>query len=288
MVRVVKYSNGSAPPLADKHTISKPPRGRRSSSISTASRNEDAEDDAEGGSDDEQRTKSVIREKNNGDEREIRRKKLEALSASVRKPRRVLGERVDNPLLREIGWRGDDISTGSPKAKLRGTEEGKGGIFSDLDEDEDEGDGESGDSDESDGMSGFIVDDDESLEEEDSVEEGDSDIETTPPSPPPPPPPPPRSVRKLVRGRRKVVEEEEEREELGELEVTMGTLDITEKDIIKDEEYSSEEDIKPSKRDDRQREALTEPSRSTRKSVDIKEVASDVESEVEDQPTTPL
>lgn len=147
--------------------------------------------------------------------RDIRKKRLEALSASVRKTRRVLTPRSDNPLLRPLGWKGDTPTKAPaaapksrPKRNTRVVEKTEND-FSDSDEGVKESDAEE-DSEESEGMSDFIVDDSDSLEED------ESDREVTPPLP--------KSVKKLVKGR----EMDKEIGEGGEgLELKMGALDLT-------------------------------------------------------------
>jgi hypothetical protein len=151
--------------------------------------------------------------------RDIRKKRLEALSASVRKTRRVLTPRSDNPLLRPLGWKGDTPTKAPaatpkprPKRNTRVVEKTKND-FSDSDEGVKESDVEE-DSEESEGMSDFIVDDSDSLEED------ESDREVSPPLPLP------KSVKKLVKGRKM----DKEIDEGGEgLELKMGALDLTDK-----------------------------------------------------------
>lgn len=167
--------------------------------------------------------------------RDIRRKRLEALSASVRKTRRVLTPRSDNPLLRPLGWKGDTptkLPAATPKARpkrnIRVVEKSKDG-FSDSEKGVGESDAEEeSDDNETEGMSDFIVDDSDSLEED------ESDREVTPP--------PPRSVRKLVKGRKMDKEPDEDR---GGLELKMGALDLTDRDTKKSPMDSSVSDSRP-------------------------------------------
>lgn len=274
MVRVVEYNDKDLPELAEVLKMPKSSVGRGTSSISYESRKADTEA-SETESDDEQRNNNIMPKKNHETAREIRRKKLEALSASVKKPRRVLIQKSDNPLLRPIGWMANTPTKlpeatpkSRPKRDRRATEERKV-IVSDSDEDNRESGTEEG-LDESDGMSDFIVNDDESLEE------GESEIEMTPP------PQPPRSARKLIQGRRKAKGEETEREDL---EIKMRTLEITNQDIAKDLEGSSEDQDRPLKEGDGPMEDTTKPSRSPTNIAKPKEVMSKIDSNREDQST---
>jgi hypothetical protein len=188
--------------------------------------------------DDEPKTSNITQKVNKDDAREMRRKRLEALSASAVKKKRVLQPRSDNPFLRPLGCTGDTPSKlleTTPKTRLKKdqniVEVQKGDVFSDTDEEEQLSE------DESDGISNFIVDDDESLGEE------DSEMEMAPP--------PSRSVRRLVRGRRQVNGEMEETENENEdLAIKMKRLDITTEEVVSSLEDLSDEDAISSKESD--------------------------------------
>ena len=226
MARTLEYTDGELLELPEVPKITKITLCAETEPLSSTSTTNQPEPESES----EPKTYNTERKENNETAREIRKKRLEALSASVRKTRRVLTPRSDNPLLRPIGWKGDTptkLRTATPKSRLRRNvtvvEEKRVDVFTDTDEEEEKSAVEDESDDESEGMSDFIVDDSESLEED------DSDIETAPP--------PPRSVKRLLKGRNLVAEEDEEGEGL---EIKMRTLDISDQDVKNSCEDSSE------------------------------------------------
>jgi predicted SprT family Zn-dependent metalloprotease len=274
MAQTMEYSDDKLPELADVLKISKT---NSSGETGSTARNSlpTKIDDSESESDDEPKNNDVIRKGGSEDAREIRKKKLEALSASVKKTRRILEPRSDNPLLRPIG-RERDMPTklpettpkSRPKRHTRIIEEKEVDAFSDTDEDEGRDDAEEDSDDESDGMSDFIVDDDESLEED------DSEIEMTPP--------PPRSARRLTQGRRRGKGDDEEREDL---EVKMRTLDLTDQDTTNDLHGSSKNEARPSKENNcevtQQKKIHGDFTKAERKAEDLKETTFTIGSDVE-------
>jgi hypothetical protein len=225
------------PELADALKLPKFTSLQRSESSSSNSRSLKIHD-PELKSDDELKTSNITQKANKDDAREMRRKRLEALSASAVKKKRVLQPRSDNPFLRPLGCTGDmhnKLLETTPKARLRKdkniVEVQKEDVFSDTDGEEQLSE------EESDGMSNFIVDDDESLGEE------DSEMEMVPP--------PPRSARRLVRGRRQAKEEMEETgNENEDLEIKMKRLDIATEEVMSGLEDLSDEDAISSKESD--------------------------------------
>ncbi|KIN00976.1 hypothetical protein OIDMADRAFT_54116 [Oidiodendron maius Zn] len=218
----------------------------------------------------EPRIDNATEKESKASDREMRRKRLEALSASVKKTKRVLQPRSDNPLLRPLGRTGDapiDLLEIIPKSRsqrdIKGVEERNLVNFSDTDEEERVS------YDESDGISDFIVDDDDSLREE------DSEIEEMPPRQ--------RSARRLVRGRKQVQEEEEEPEDL---ETKMERLDISDGDIMSNlEDSSSEEDMSSKESDCRvsqPEEAYKESTKPTRDTEEVENTASKANSNTEE------
>lgn len=224
MTLAMKNINGE---LLEPEDMPKAPRFTSSQRTESMSNNSPALkiDELESGTDDAPKINNSTQKESKESAREMRRKKLEALSASVKKTKRVLQPRSDNPVWRPLGWTGDMPSTlldmtpkSKPRRERKVTEEQKLDPFSETDEEEQPSD------DESDGMSDFIVDDDESLGED------DSNIEKIPPTL--------RSARRLFRGRRQVQEGKEESEDL---EIKMERLDITVGDIMSNLEDSSHE-----------------------------------------------
>lgn len=216
------------------------------------------------------RINNATEKENKASDREMRRKRLEALSASVKKTKRVLQPRSDNPLLRPLGRTGDapiNLLEIIPKSRsrrdIKGVEERNLDNFSDTDEEEQVSYNES------DGMSDFIVDDDDSLREE------DSEIEEMPPRQ--------RSARRLVRGRKQVQEEEEEPEDL---ETKMERLDISDRDIMSNLEDSSGEEDMSSKESDcrvsQPEEAYKESTKPTRDTEEAENTASKASSNTEE------
>jgi hypothetical protein len=228
MALALEYTNNELPELTDVPKMAKIILCEETEPLSSSSTTNEPELVSECGP----KTCHTERREINENAREIRKKRLEALSASVKKTRRVLTPRHDNPLLRPIGWKGDTptrLPTATPKSRprrnMRVVEENKVDLFADTDEGKEKSAAEEESDDESEGMSDFIVDDSESIEED------DSDIETGPP--------PPRSVKRFLKGRKLGTDKDEEREGL---EIKMRTLDITDPDVKSRLEDSSEND----------------------------------------------
>jgi hypothetical protein len=215
MARTLECSDEELPDLAVILKNSKLASCRERGSMSTYSGTTKL-DEGELESDDEPRSYNGTREKRAREMGESEKNQPMVLEKSPKKSTsRVLKPRSDNPLLRSIG----DIDCAlaqslktPPHTKARrsrkAVEEHKLNATADTDDEELDSDAEP-EWDESDGMSDFIVDDNESLEED------DSELEMTPP--------PPKSSRRLVRGRRRGKGDERDP---ADLELKMGTLDI--------------------------------------------------------------
>jgi hypothetical protein len=256
MTRIVEYSDDDDFPDLATLLKSKPQETR-------------AETKTNEESDDEPRGYSNTRGQRDGDVSERGRGDTGGAEMSVKKTKRVLMPKADNPLLRRMGSTPGRVPE-TPRGESRGERKvvGKGKLDISHDADVEERKSEDGQewSDESDGMSDFVVDDSESLEEE------ESEIEI----------PPPRSVRRLVQGRRPRKELEDD------LDVKMRKLDIKDGDLDGSEGSSGGENKAPKENDrevPRRKKGPEDSPRRARKPKETKDIVFNTVSDIDEPPT---